>query len=284
MTGLVGSITSAIPATEGSLSNVLKQSFSGIGRLVGQPGIQALQAAHVVVVGVGGVGSWTVEALVRSGIGQLTLVDPDDICVTNINRQLQATTESVGKVKVDELAKRIRLINPDCQVRAIQEPFDATWSENFFSEIKADYIVDAIDSVSAKVHLIAESKKRQVPIIAVGGAAGVFNPNLLMVDDLNFSYNDGLLRRVRRRLRDDHGFTSEKVAYGIPCVFSAEKARLTDGTSEKETSKDLSDEMFENLRSNRNCENGFGTATFITGSMGFFAAAIVVRNLTIDRP
>src|SRR5690606_19336952 len=126
----------------------------------------------------------------------------------------------------------------------------------------------------------AECKHRGVPVIVSGGAAGVFDPNMLMVDDLNLSYNDALLSRVRKRLRDEHGFPPAKIPYGIKCVFSAEKVRLTDGTCEKEASRDSSDDLFQSMTSSRNCENGFGTATFITGSMGFFAAAAVVRDLT----
>ena len=248
------------------------RQFGGIERLYGGEALDRLGKAHVVVLGVGGVGSWAAEALARSGVGRITLIDPDDICVSNINRQLHALEDTVGHAKVDVLAKRLRAIHPDAKIDAIQDVFDHTWSDAFFLESGADLIIDAIDSVPAKVHLIATCSRLQIPVVVCGGAAGIVDPSRIMVDDLNFSYNDRLLSQVRKRLRWDHDFTGEKVPFGIPAVFSGEKARLADGMCEKE---------FRKLQGGQglDCDIGFGTGCFITGSMGFFAAGSGINLL-----
>ena len=155
------------------LSDNDKQSdrFGGIARLYGEAGLRALGQAHVCVVGVGGVGSWTVEALARSGVGGLTLVDLDEVCVTNVNRQLPALDGGFGKFKVEELAKRVAAINPDCRVRARAEFFNDKTSGAILAD-GFDYVVDAIDNVSNKARLIADCRERGIPVITSGAAGG----------------------------------------------------------------------------------------------------------------
>jgi hypothetical protein len=149
------------------MNSAFTERFGGVGRLFGREGLARLQAAHVCVVGVGGVGSWVVEALARSGIGALTLIDLDDVCVTNVNRQLPALDGAIGRTKVDVLAERVKLINPECRVTALTEFFTAASAERILSE-RFDFVVDAIDDVANKARLIAESLQRNLPVITVG--------------------------------------------------------------------------------------------------------------------
>ncbi len=248
--------------------------FSGIGRLYGRDAMSQLHAAHVAVVGIGGVGTWTAEALARSGVGELTLIDLDEICVTNINRQLHALDGQIGKPKVSALAERLRLINPAIVVHE---------EIAFFTEVTADRllgpahdcIVDAIDSVKQKAFLIATCKARGIPVVAVGGAGGKSNPAKLATDDLAFATNDRLLRLIRKELRRNYDFPPEilRDSWGIPAVYSTENARFpwTDGSVREEP------EPGSELR--LNCDSGFGTSAMVTGAFGLTAAAEAVRVL-----
>jgi tRNA A37 threonylcarbamoyladenosine dehydratase len=245
--------------------------FGGIGRLYGIDAMPVLAKAHVCVVGVGGVGSWTVEALARSGVGKLTLVDLDDICVNNTNRQLHTMEDTVGRQKIDVMAERARSINPEVEVEVIHDFFTSETLEEILAP-GFDYLVDAIDHLGNKCLLIAACKERGIPVVVVGGAGGKQDPSMLRVDDLSQSGSDGLLRKLRRKLRKDHGFPSEQ-AWGIPCVFSREQAVFPspDGG--------VCHTPPEGSNLKLDCASGFGTATFVTGTAGFMAAAIVVNAL-----
>ena len=146
--------------------------FAGIARLYGEKALTHFQQAHVVVIGIGGVGSWAAEALARSGIGELTLIDLDDICVSNINRQLHALSSTVGQDKVAVMAERIRQINPDCVVHQVADFIAADNLAELLGGKPVDYVLDAIDSVKAKTALIAWCKRRKIPLITTGGAGG----------------------------------------------------------------------------------------------------------------
>jgi tRNA A37 threonylcarbamoyladenosine dehydratase len=249
--------------------------FGGIARLVGTHGLERLRRAHVAVIGIGGVGSWTVEALARSGIGQLTLVDLDDVCVSNINRQLHATNDAVGRPKIDVMADRVRLINPQCVVNAIPQFFtEGTAREILVSGF--DYVVDAIDSVSNKCLLIAECRAKGIRVVACGGAGGRRDPSTVRVADLALTTHDRLLQKVREKLRKEHGFPAHDRKFGVPCVFSPESQVFPkcDGTvgDQRERGSDL----------RLNCESGLGTATFVTGVFGFTAASVVVNELSAN--
>lgn len=246
--------------------------FSGIGRLFGTSGLARLRAAHVCVVGVGGVGSWTVEALARSGVGFLTLVDPDDVCVSNTNRQLPALEGGFGRAKVEVLAERVHAINPECRVSAVQEFFAEASAERILAP-GFDYVLDAIDSPSKKCLLIAGCRARNFPILVTGGAGGRRDPTAIRVAELARSSHDRLLVQVRRDLRQHHGFPGEGKPFGIECVFSPEPVvyPASDGSvcAQREPNADL----------HLNCESGYGTASFVTGTFGFVAAAHIVRKL-----
>lgn len=250
--------------------------FGGIGRLHGRAGLQRLHDAHVAIVGVGGVGSWVVEGLARSGVGALKLIDLDDVCVTNVNRQLPALDGQVGRAKVEVLAERVRLINPGCRVNAAQEFFTAASAERLLAG-KFDFVVDAIDTMSHKALLIAESARRGFPVLTVGGAGGRRDATQVRAGDLGDAWGDELLRQVRRKLRRDHGFSAGdqkgRMHFGVRCVWSSETQVFpwADGTCQTEP------EPGTNLQ--LDCESGFGTAVFVTGAFGLAAAGDVVRHI-----
>lgn len=252
------------------------ERFGGVARLVGRAGLERLRAAHVCVVGVGGVGSWVVEGLARSGVGALTLIDLDDVCVTNVNRQLPAMDGTIGRPKVDVLAERVRAIAPECRVEAVTEFFTAASAERLLGT-KFDFVVDAIDKLANKALLIAEARKRGMNVLTVGGAGGKRDATQVRTGDLGDSWGDELLRQVRKKLRKDHGFAhgeqTGKMHWGIRCVWSSESPVFpwADGTcaSEPEPGSELA----------LDCESGFGTGVFVTGAFGLAAAGEVVRAL-----
>ena len=257
-------------------NNTQSERFGGIARLYGEAGLRALGQAHVCVVGVGGVGSWTVEALARSGVGALTLVDLDEVCVTNVNRQLPALDGGFGKFKVAELSKRVAAINPDCQVQARTEFFNDKTSAAILSD-GFDFVVDAIDNFANKALLIADCRERDIPVITSGAAGGRRDGTRAEVADLAKSTNDPLLAKVRTQLRREHGFPRDGKKMRVPCVFSPEPPVYpkTDGTvcaSRREAGESATSLKL-------NCEWGFGAATFVTGAFGFAAAGEVVRRL-----
>ena len=236
-----------------------------------------LQAGHVCVVGVGGVGSWVVEGLARSGIGAITMIDLDDVCVTNVNRQLPALDGNIGRPKVAALAERVQLINPGCRVTTIAEFFTAATAERLLAT-RYDWVVDCIDLMSNKALVIAECTKRGQPVVTVGSAGGRRDATRLKVSDLGDAHGDELLRQVRKKLRRDHGFAKgEGNHYGIPCVSTQEQPVFpwADGTCAAEP------EAGSNLR--LDCATGFGTAVFITGAFGFAAAGEVVRRVAVGK-
>lgn len=253
-----------------------EERFSGVARLVGKTGLERLRAAHVCVVGVGGVGSWAVEGLARSGVGALTLVDLDDVCVTNMNRQLPALESTVGRPKVEVLAARVRDINPACRVTARPEFFTQASAETLLTG-PFDFVIDAIDRMSKKALLIAEAHRRGWPVLTAGGAGGRRDPTQICTGDLGDAWGDELLRQVRKKLRRDHGFAhgeqTGKMRWGVRCVWSSERQVFpwADGTcaSEPEPGSGLQ----------LDCEAGLGTGVFVTGAFGLAAAGEVVRAI-----
>ncbi len=249
------------------------ERFGGIARLYGRSGLERLRAAHVCVVGVGGVGSWTVEALARSGIGAITMIDLDDVCVTNVNRQLPALDGQIGRSKAEVLAERIALINPECCVKCVQEFLTESNAARLLS-VSFSFVVDATDRLSNKCVIIASCRERRLPVLTVGGAGGKRDGTAVRVADLAVSEQDELLRQVRRKLRRDYGFQSGNVeSFGVSCVYSAEKPMFpgSDGEVCKVREGD------ESLR--MDCASGYGAATHVTGAFGFAAAGEVVKQI-----
>lgn len=240
----------------------------GTKRLFGEKGFELIQKAHVCVIGLGGVGSWAVEALARLGIGHLTLIDLDDICQTNINRQVHALENTVGQMKAEALKERCLAINPNCKVDIHLSYF----SEKNMNELLISYdcVVDAIDSLKDKCLLIHECLSRSIPLVSTGGAGGKSNPSQILVKDLFATTNDRLLQKVRKNLRRKYHYDLSE-SLGIPTVFSREKAQYFDEEGNLCQINDLRTPV------KMDCQNGFGTASFVTGTMGFFAASEATR-------
>lgn len=254
--------------------NIDLQRFAGIARLYGDEGLQRLAAAHVAVVGIGGVGSWVAEALARSAVGEISLFDLDDVCVTNTNRQIHALAGAIGRPKVEVMAERIRAINPDCVVHAVS---DFVTRDNMAACITAqmDCVVDCIDSVPAKAALISWCKRRKIQIITTGGAGGQIDPTQIQVADLNKTFNDPLAARVRSTLRRDYGFSrTQGRNYSVPCVFSSEQLRYPQSDGTVCQSKSFTGEGVK-----LDCAGGFGAVMMVTASFGMVAAARAVDKL-----
>jgi tRNA threonylcarbamoyladenosine dehydratase len=248
--------------------------FGGIRRLYGARALARFRTAHLVVVGVGGVGSWAVEALARSGIGRLTLIDLDDVCVSNVNRQLHALDGTIGRPKVEVLAERCRAIQPGIEVvadAAFVTP--ANLGERLPED--ADLVIDAIDGVAAKVALIAWCRRRKLPVVVTGAAGGQTDPTRIRVADLSRSEQDPLLAKVRARLRRDHGFPrNPKRRFAVECVYSDEPLVYPGADGEVCRQKPAPGESVR-----LDCATGFGAATFVTGGFGFAAASRALARL-----
>jgi tRNA A37 threonylcarbamoyladenosine dehydratase len=263
---------------QGALTEDYLNRFSGLTRLYGRDALPRLSAAHVCVIGVGGVGSWTVEGLARTGVGRITLVDLDDVCITNVNRQLPALDGQVGRPKVSVLAERVRLINPACEVTVLQEFFTAASAERLLAP-RFSCVVDAIDSVTNKALLIASCTARNLPCVTVGGAGGKRDCTRVRCGDLGEAIGDDLLRLVRKKLRRDHGVAhGEGVHFGVRCVYSAEKPVYpwADGSCQADPEPGTALKL--------DCASGFGTAVFITSVFGMAAAAEAVKLVVAAQP
>ncbi len=251
-----------------------EQRFGGVARLFGQAGLTRLQRAHIAVVGIGGVGSWVVEALARSGVGELTLVDLDDLCVTNINRQLHALDGAIGQSKVAVMARRVTAINPECRVHCLPLFF----TEKTAAEILApryDYVVDAIDGSTNKSLLIARARAAGLPVLACGAAGGRRDPTAVRIADLAAGTHDHLLRETRAKLRRFHGFPPADKKLGVACVYSTEPPVYPAGDgSVCARPEPGSDPAMD-------CNSGYGTAAFLTGVFGLVGAGHVVREIAL---
>ncbi|MDB6124477.1 MAG: UBA/THIF-type binding protein [Pedosphaera sp.] len=248
------------------------ERFGGVGRLFTADGLQRLRHAHVCVIGIGGVGSWAVEALARSGLGQLTLIDLDDVCVSNVNRQLHALDGEIGKSKVEVMARRAQAINPECKIHSV----NAFFTESNANEILAagfDCVLDAIDSSTKKCLMIALCCEKGIPILTTGAAGGRKNPSQVSVADLAFATNDRLLRETRTKLRVRHKFPRGEKPFKVDCVFSTEPVTYPrkDGSVCAQPEPDTPLKL--------DCNSGYGTASFVTGTFGFVAAAHIVNKI-----
>ncbi len=252
--------------------------FGGIGRLYGEPALDRFRRAHVCVVGVGGVGSWAVEALARSAIGRLTLIDLDNVAESNINRQIQALSDTVGQAKIAALAARIAQINPFCRVTQIEDFITPDNLEQMIGAPGYDYVLDAIDSVQAKAALVAFCRARRIALITIGSAGGKTDPTQIAVRDLAKTEQEPLLKKVRKLLRNQYGFPrGEKNKFHVDAVFSME--RLTMPETAEVCSVDGDERGGERGGvTGLNCA-GFGSAMVVTATFGMVAAAHILRAL-----
>lgn len=245
--------------------------FGGIARLYGERALEAFRAAHVCVIGVGGVGSWVVEALARSAIGQLTLIDLDNVAESNINRQIQALSSTVGLPKIEALQRRVAEINPFCEVNLVEDFIDPDNLDTMIGVDRYDYVIDAIDSVKPKAALIAYCSEHGIPLVTVGGAGGQLDPTKVEIRDLARTEQEPLLKKVRKILRARYGFAKgEKNKYHIDAVFSMEPLRYPEAGE--------ACEVDANSVTGLNCA-GFGSSMVVTATFGMVAAGHVLRKL-----
>ena len=266
--------------TEAELENyTLHRRFDRMGRLIGDAKMKKLMDSHVMIVGLGGVGSWAAESIVRSGVGKVSLVDFDEVCITNFNRQLHALQGVVGQKKSDVMADRLRKINPQANVRSIPLFYNAKFCDEILSD-RPDYIIDAIDSVTPKCHLLATCKERGIPVVSSTGSAAKMDPSLVKVADLAQTEIDPLARSIRKILRDQYGFP-QTGAFGIPAVYSTEpwsepvELKYDGGKGFRCVCPQKDNEFFQ-------CDNRniiLGNTSFVTGTFGLFCASIAVRAL-----
>ena len=253
------------------------QRFAGIGRLYGRAGMEQLARSSFLVVGLGGVGSWTVEALARSGVGHLALVDGDAVCVSNTNRQLHAVAGNAGRPKTEAVAERARAIHPAIRT-TLHQRFLSRFNPH---EVLADFdgvVVDAMDALSPKCGLIAEAVNRKLPVVTVGGCAGRLDGTRLKITDLRDSRDDPLMMLVRKRLRQNFDFPRGKTPFGVSCVWSDEPF-----TQPTDCEGLPGGEIPEGEDLRPNCEWGYGTAAHVAGAFGLAAAGEALR-LSLLRP
>lgn len=245
--------------------------FGGIARLYGERALERFRAAHVCVIGVGGVGSWVVEALARSAIGRLTLIDLDNVAESNVNRQIQALTSTIGMPKIEALKARIAQINPFCEVTLVEDFIDPDNLEQMVGVGRYDYVVDAIDSVKPKAALVAYCRAHGIPLVTIGGAGGQTDPTRIEIRDLARTEQEPLLKKVRKILRARYGFArGEKNKYHVDAVFSMEPLRYPDTGD--------ACEIDANSVTGLNCA-GFGSSMVVTATFGMVAAGHVLRKL-----
>jgi tRNA A37 threonylcarbamoyladenosine dehydratase len=247
--------------------------FGGIVRLYGIKGMVKIRKAKILVIGIGGVGSWVAEALARTGLGHMTLVDLDDVCVTNINRQVHALNGTVGKFKVEVMQERIGLINPFCEVDTKQCFFSPKNLGVIFDK-SYDFVIDACDDFTNKCYLIDYCRQNKIPLIVMGGAGGKTDPSQIKVTDMSSSSNDRLLARLRKKLRQDFAFPKEEEGdFGIWAVWSHERAvyPTPDGCVTHKP---------PGMAKNMDCAEGFGSVSFVTGAFAFAASSLVIKEIT----
>lgn len=247
----------------------VSRRFGGIIRTYGEAAFNRFTAAHVCVIGVGGVGSWAVEALARSGIGTLTLIDLDNVAESNINRQLPALSSTIGRAKIEVLRERCLDINPACQLHLIEDFID---KDNLASLIKPefDYVLDCIDNARTKAALIAYCRRNKIRLITLGGAGGQKDPTKIRLTDLTKTLQDPLLSKVRKELRQHYGFTSNpKRRFDVPAVWSEEAMTLPERANGA-SACDLS------------CAGGIGSLMTVTASFALIAVSYVLGKLALQ--
>lgn len=253
-----------------------EQRFGGIARLYGREVLARFRRKHVCVVGVGGVGSWVVEALARSGIGALTMIDLDDVCVTNVNRQLPAMDGNLGRPKVAVLAERVRAISPSCRVQAVAEFLTESNAERRLLP-EYDYVIDAVDRVAIKVLMIVRCRELGVPILTMGGAGGRRDALQVRMADLNRTAGDRLLKTVRKVLRSEFGFAAAgKKRHGVKAVYSEEQQVFpwSDGICRPGAEPGGSLRM--------DCASGYGAAMHVTAAFALAACGAVLEEFSRD--
>ena len=250
-----------------------QRRFGGIAKLYSEAGLKQFKQSHICVIGVGGVGSWAVEALARSGIGEITMIDMDIVSESNINRQLPAMSSTLGKDKTTVLEERIVEINPECQIHIID---DFVTIENVAELINdsMDFVIDCIDSSRVKAALINYCKRRKIKVVTLGGAGGKIDPGRIKLSDLSKTKQDPLLSTTRRILRQEYGFsTNLKRSFGVTAIYSDEPQRYATPDGSFSFDKPNGSEM------TLSCAGGLGSSMMVTASFALRAVAEVLRKI-----
>ncbi len=275
-----------------------ERRFGGIARLYGDAALAAFRRAHVCVIGVGGVGSWAVEALARTAIGKITMIDLDHLAESNVNRQIHALSDTLGMAKVGALRARIAQINPYCEVTEVEDFIAPDNVVSLLAPGQYDYVIDAIDNAKAKVALIVHCRQHRIPLVTIGSAGGQTDPTRIAVCDLSRTEQEPLLARVRKRLRAAHGFPRDRRhKFHIDAVWSSEPLRqpelcAMDDIGSDDAAGPASGDHTGNAASTGNASTGnantgitgincagYGSAVVVTASFGFVAAGHVLRKL-----
>jgi len=245
----------------------IDRRFAGLDRLYGVEGAARIRASHVVVVGVGGVGSWTVEALARSGVGRLTLIDLDNVAESNINRQIHALDDTVGMAKVEAMRQRIAHINPECVVTCIEDFVEPNNWPSILNGAEVDAVIDACDQIKTKTAMAAWALEQRVLFITVGAAGGKRQAHKVDIDDLSNTSHDPLLAKLRYNLRRAHGAARDGKKIGVACVFSREAVAPPDASCAVQGDGSL------------NC-SGYGSVVSVTATFGQCAAGWVFDQIS----
>ncbi len=252
--------------------------FKGIEKLYGTQEYNLLKNSSVLIVGIGGIGTWAAEAIARTGIGEITLVDMDEVCVSNINRQLVALENNIGHSKTSIMCERIKLINPECKINNINNFFTAETATKILNK-KYDCVIDCIDNPKNKSLLIAACKRTKTPIVVCGGSGGKRDLSKIKITDLNKAKGDHLINSVKELLIKDYNFPIQIKPFRIKCVYSDEQRFFPQKDGSVCTVKN------DDINGKLDCATGFGAASFITGSFAFHAVneaiQIILKN---DKP
>ena len=259
-----------------------ERRFGGLRRLHGPEGYERLRGARIAVIGVGGVGSWTAEALARSGVAELTLVDLDQVAESNINRQVHALESTLGQAKVHALRERIAQIHPGCVVHAIEEFIDEDNVAQLLQADRLDGVIDCCDQVRAKAAIAAWALAHGRPMVCVGAAGGKVLPHHVEVADLSEVTHDPLLASLRQRLRQRHG-AARKGCIGVNCVFSREAVRPPQDRCELGGGDGDGDGAATTGDGSLNCA-GYGSSVTVTATFGMVAAALLIERIVATTP
>ena len=261
---------------EVDINLINKQRFAGVERAYGQAAVNNFKTAHICIIGLGGVGSWAVEALARSAIGKLTLIDLDNVAASNINRQIQALDKTIGMPKTTALFERVKSINPMCQITEIEDFINLNNIEQLISP-DYTYVIDCTDDFRVKAALCAYCRRQKIKLLVTGGAGGQTQPGKITVADLSRTEQDSLLTQTRRLLRQKYGFPKNlKRRFDIPCVYSLEQAVYPAKGGQTTYHKAQSTSS-----TGLNCAQGLGSAVTVTASFGMYAAAHVLNKLAV---
>ena len=248
----------------------LQRRFGGLERLYGVQGARNIRASHVAVVGIGGVGSWAVESLARSGVASLTLIDLDNIAESNVNRQIHALTQTLGKAKVLAMRERIAEINPSCRVHCVEDFVEPSNWPQILPVAGVDAVVDACDQIKAKLVMAQWARRNKALFISVGAAGGKRHAHKVEIDDLSAVTHDPLLAQLRYRLRKEFHAPKEGKKIGVPSVFSREAVAKPDASCQLQQSD-----------GSLNC-SGYGSVVAVTAAFGHCAAGWVLDQLSIN--